>query len=161
MVNFIDYLLVELYVGNEDWPDNNWTAARERSDTGLFTFVLWDSEASFRPANINKTGIDHFPFGTYEPGEGLNGENTELAYLYRGLVENAAFRELFSERAHTHFGPGGALDAAYVQAEYEALRDDMLPMRPDFQTYIEDIWIPDREAVMIDVLRAEGLYIDE
>ena len=160
LVNFVDYLLVQLYVGNEDWPDNNWVVARERSEAGRFTFYLWDSEASFRPGNINKTGIDNFPFGRPEPGQGLKGEDCELAYLYRALVENADFRALFSERAHLHLAPGGALSKENVRAHYEALRQEMLPMRPDFQTYIGDLWIPDREDVLIDVLRAEGLYVD-
>ena len=32
--NFIDYILVNAYAAVADWPDNNWVAARERSDEG-------------------------------------------------------------------------------------------------------------------------------
>ena len=39
MVNYIDYILAESYGGNWDWPNNNWYAASERSDEGLFRFL--------------------------------------------------------------------------------------------------------------------------
>ncbi|HIA48287.1 MAG TPA: hypothetical protein EYN96_10060, partial [Candidatus Hydrogenedentes bacterium] len=76
---FIDYLLVQLYSGNDDWPNNNWTAARERVVGAKFKFFVWDAEATYLSANINRNGIDHFPFWNptwQSQGAGLKGEFT-------------------------------------------------------------------------------------
>ena len=41
---FIDYLILQIYSANFDWPNNNYTVHRERSDTGKFRFTVWDAE---------------------------------------------------------------------------------------------------------------------
>lgn len=38
---YINYMAVELYIGNTDWPQNNMKAFRDRND-GKFRFVLFD-----------------------------------------------------------------------------------------------------------------------
>ena len=81
-----------------------------------------------------------------------------MGTLYRGLVVNSDFRATFSQRAHQHFDPGGALSEANVMARYVELRDEMLAVRPAFITYIEDTFISAREAIVISALTAEGLY---
>jgi hypothetical protein len=45
--SFIDYLLLNIYVGTRDWPHNNWRAARERVDGAQWRFYVWDAEWSF------------------------------------------------------------------------------------------------------------------
>jgi len=40
---FIDYNLLNLYLVNTDWSDNNWRVARNR-DNGKFQFFVWDAE---------------------------------------------------------------------------------------------------------------------
>jgi len=37
---FADYLILQLWSGNWDWPQNNWAAARERSDEGIWQKAL-------------------------------------------------------------------------------------------------------------------------
>jgi len=41
---FIDYNLLNLYVVNTDWKDNNWWAARNAKTNGKFQFFVWDAE---------------------------------------------------------------------------------------------------------------------
>ncbi|MGI9428086.1 MAG: chitobiase/beta-hexosaminidase C-terminal domain-containing protein, partial [Bythopirellula sp.] len=45
--NYIDYMLVNLYGGNVDWPHRNWFASRQRGpeSTG-FKFHIWDMESA-------------------------------------------------------------------------------------------------------------------
>ncbi|MCK4565625.1 MAG: CotH kinase family protein, partial [Verrucomicrobia bacterium] len=39
---FADYLLMNFYGGNNDWPHNNWYVMRHRPSNAPFTFVAWD-----------------------------------------------------------------------------------------------------------------------
>jgi len=50
--NFIDYSLLNLYLVNADWSDNNWWAARDR-ENGKFQFFAWDSEIVLNMAGIS------------------------------------------------------------------------------------------------------------
>lgn len=167
IANFIDYLMNELYTGNDDWPNRNWIAARERVVGGKFRYYVWDSEGSFGGStfgadNSGTTGLNNYPFWGGNQGigggGGLKNEDTPLGTLYRALVANAGFRAQFAARAQALLGPGGPLDTVNVTARYEALRDEMVQVRPGFDTYIEDTWIPIREAVVIGALTTEGLY---
>lgn len=44
---FTDYIIINAWLQNYDWPRHNWYASRERSGTGLWRFFLWDVEYSF------------------------------------------------------------------------------------------------------------------
>lgn len=44
--NLIDYLILNFYVGNTDWPGRNWWAGRDRNDGDGFKFYPWDTETS-------------------------------------------------------------------------------------------------------------------
>ena len=41
---FIDYNLLNLYIVNTDWKENNWWAARNAKQNGKFQFFAWDAE---------------------------------------------------------------------------------------------------------------------
>lgn len=41
---FIDYNLLNLYLVNTDWKENNWWAARNAKQNGKFQFFAWDAE---------------------------------------------------------------------------------------------------------------------
>lgn len=94
--NLIDYMIVNLYGGNSDWPHKNYWVGRERgpNSTG-FKFFMWDSEWSLgiqSDVNSNQTGV-------------ANG----VAQPYGLLRANAEFRLRFADRLHEHFFNGGAL----------------------------------------------------
>ena len=153
---FIDYLILQLYVGNFDWPDNNWITAREQDGNEEFTMFVYDTENSYETEWLNWTGLDHFPF---DFGLGLNGQEVPLAQLYRSLKENAQFRALFSERVQEHLvADGGALTYDNLYARFEELRIAMQEVIPDMDTTIRDVWFPQRSAILLEKLEAEGLY---
>lgn len=160
---FIDYLLIQLFAGNDDWPNNNWAAAHERVPGGKWRFLVWDAEATFLSANLNKTGLNYFPFWQWNPagGAGLKGENAPIPALYRALAASSTFRSAFQTRAQMHFGTGGALDVPNVTSRYNDLKAAMtavMPVGETFNDYIGTDWIPNREAVVVTDLQAEGLY---
>ncbi len=94
VTNLIDYMIVNLYVGNDDWPRHNWYATHRRSADGRFRFHSWDAEHVLKSTSINQTGVNY----ANSPTE-----------LYALLRQNAEFRLLFADRLHQHFFNGGPL----------------------------------------------------
>lgn len=96
--NYIDYLIVNFYGGNTDWPGRNYYAGRRRGpeSTG-FEFYAWDTEKILN----------------HGEGSDLNTNQTNVtdgaALMYRYLRSNPEFRLRFADRVQKHFSPGGAL----------------------------------------------------
>lgn len=91
--SFIDYMLINLYAVNTDWPGHNWTAARRRVPGAGFEFFSWDAEWTFSDNNGNLTGVN-----SGSPG-----------ILYSQLRAHPEFRQLFGDHVQRHFFNGGAL----------------------------------------------------
>lgn len=52
--NYIDYMLINYYLGNLDWDKNNWTAVRNRiSNENGFRFICWDAETTMASISTN------------------------------------------------------------------------------------------------------------
>ncbi len=156
---FIDYLLVELYSANWDWPGNNWTVAAERSDKGKFRYLVWDIEGAMQEEYLDDVGFNKFP--SYGGNSGLNGENTPMANIYRALRAHADFDQLFSDRLHKHFNNGGAMTKGNILARFNELKDEMSAVLPSMYTYIPVTWIPQREAILLDACADEDLFLLE
>jgi hypothetical protein len=114
IVNFVDYLLFNIYGATWDWPNNNWTAARERRPGARFRFYVWDAEGAFGASS------NDYAFNTIR--EDLEGRTDEISRLYQALAVNEDFRRLFSSRVATHFGGGGALTDSNVMNRMEEMR---------------------------------------
>ncbi len=91
---FIDYLIANLYSGNDDWPFHNWYAFRKREASGRFRFVSWDAEHTLKDVNYSALGMNH----PNSPGQ-----------LFAFLRNNAEFRLLFADHVQRHFFEGGIL----------------------------------------------------
>ena len=102
--NLIDYMIVNLYMGNSDWPSHNWYAARDRrpESTG-YKFFMWDAEWTLGlNSDVNANRVD---------------VNIGPALAYSRLRASSEFRMRFADRMQKHFFDGGALyvDAANPQ----------------------------------------------
>ena len=92
--NFADYLVVQQFVGNWDWPQNNWYASRQRVPDGKWYFHVWDAEGAF-------TG------GTGEDRVNITSDVVGPARLYSYLKEVPEFQSLMADRIQFHlFGQG-------------------------------------------------------
>jgi len=89
-----DYMLANIYSGNDDWPRHNWYATRRRAAGELFRFHSWDAEHVLKDATINVVGA----IVSNSPAE-----------LFSLLRQNAEFRLLCADRAQRHFSQGGPL----------------------------------------------------
>jgi len=170
--NLADYILLNHYVINTDWPHKNWYATRKREPGAGFKFYCWDAEYSLGRGS-----------GDFQ-GSRLDIDNPNTpAFLYNAARQNAEFRVLFGDRVHKHLFNGGALQPDRTTARYRTLAraveggirgeevrwGDFLtnPGVVEF-TYggtwvpvkngILNSWLPGRHAVALDQIRGAGLY---
>lgn len=90
--NFIDYYIVEIFVGNWDWPGNNMRCWQYGD--GPWRWIFFDGDASLMG------GLDFFTLAAvYEPPTTwLNYPEAKL--LFGKLLQNDQFKEAFSHRAY-------------------------------------------------------------
>jgi len=100
--NLIDYMILHISSGAEDWPDHNWWGARRRGpeSTG-FKFFVWDQEISndslIRQYTLFQTRFED-PAGSPSP-----------SFLYGKLRDNPSFRDAFGDRVQALLWNGGTL----------------------------------------------------
>jgi hypothetical protein len=101
LTEFIDYTLLHVFVGHQDWGFNkNWYAIRRRVDgpEGRFQYFPWDGENVLLDENINRLKSGGSDWGGF-PSD-----------LHTRLMANAEYRRAFAERVRLHLlTPGGAL----------------------------------------------------
>ena len=178
--NYIDYLILNFYLGNADWPGRNHWYGRDRDGEQGFQFYPWDSETAIglnSPLNTNRLGV-----------------SGAVARPYSALRTNAEFRLRFGDRVHRHFFVGGAF---YVDPEaprwnperpesnqparrFSALADDvesaiaaesarwgdqlnstLFTRERHWQPERDDLlanYFPRRSAIVLEQFRAAGLY---
>ena len=161
---FVDFLILEIYIGNFDWPGNNWDVHRERSDDGIFRFSVWDAEGLAETwavgNNFEWTAFEEFP--TWSSTPGLNHMTDPVSRLYRALKANAGFRQLFADRVHKHFRNEGILTESHLLArwwEVFAEVSDVLPETSQYPVrFVPDQFIPNREEHVLEAFAQNGLY---
>jgi len=109
--NLIDFMQLNMYIGNEDWDHNNWIAARNRvtNDAG-FRFFSWDAETSMVDVNYNNTNEN-------------NAGNPSA--IYNKLSSNNDFKILFADHVQKNFFNGGPLTPEAAIARYTNLADEI------------------------------------
>ena len=119
--NFIDYLLLNFYMGNWDWGKNNWYGARNRvnPDKG-FQFFSWDAESCFF------SGIDY----NLITGAGVFENSPFWKMLYgtsgnSGLFRNENFKQVLADRVRKHFFNEGVLTPQKTAGLYKELSDEI------------------------------------
>ncbi len=163
--NYVDYLMVNFFMGNNDWPHRNWYADRLRGpESQGFVFHMWDAETTMRmnsDLNVNRLGV-----------------SDNAAAPYAGLKASLEFRTLFSDRVHRAFFNGGPLSIAANVARYQEILGgldeaivaesarwgDMHRSTPytkaDWVTESNSVisYLNSRDAIFLNQLRSAGLY---
>lgn len=104
--NLIDYMILNHAIGNHDWDEKNWYAARRRERGAGFMFFSWDAEHALEV-------VDRDVIATRNPNK--------PTFLFHQLRANADFRMRFADRVHRHLTGGGALTPAQNDARFRAL----------------------------------------
>lgn len=108
--SFADYMLINFFVGNDDWIDNNVFAIRNRATSSPFRFYCWDAEESFLFLSSDRT---------------TSFISDTCAEIHQALRGNAEYRLLFADRAQKHLFQGGALSLAETVPAMEALAETL------------------------------------
>ncbi|MEM7367082.1 MAG: CotH kinase family protein [Bacteroidota bacterium] len=177
MQNLMDYMILNFYIGNQDWDHHNWAAVRNRlHPTAGFQFLPWDSERSF--IGLNDRVVE-------EHNEG------RPSYLYTQFRNNLYFRRQFAERVRALLKPGGLLSPDSVargwrirseeirlaliaeSARWGDYRRDVHPYRQgDYELYRPDVhweqeqerlfssYFPQRSEIVFRQLKEIGLADD-
>ena len=111
--HLIDYMILNFYAGNSDWPHHNWNAVRLREEGAGYLFYSWDAERTLESVNANVVGATH----TSGP-----------AYLHTALCANAEYRLRFADRIHRSLFNGGPLTPARAAASFDALAATAEPL---------------------------------
>jgi hypothetical protein len=110
VVNYIDYMLINYYVGNKDWDGNNFFAARNRVEPGNgFQYFCWDAETCLTDVSFNLVKI----------------VDKTLTTMFSNLSSNATFKRLVNERIGRLFFNGGVLTPEHTAALYQSLADQI------------------------------------
>jgi hypothetical protein len=164
--NLIDYMMVNIFAGNYDWPDQNWYAGRLRQAGAGFRFFSWDAELTLDAIKGNRVAVSAFdsPASVYD---NLRRENEE-------------FRVAFGDHVHRHLLNGGALtpnaniarwmkraaeiDRAVVgESARWGDRAREVPYTRDIEWLVEQRWLtlayfPARTRIVLEQFRDHDLY---
>jgi len=98
---FSDYIILNLYGGNNDWADNNWYATSRTHPPTPLRYFVWDGEQIFNEGArlyLGKTGEHHV-----------------IRPLFLALMEIPEFQILFADRVYRNlFNDGPLTDAASI-----------------------------------------------
>ncbi|MDB4106685.1 CotH kinase family protein [bacterium] len=93
--SFVDYLILNFWGANVDWPHNNWYAVRHRPTNGPFRFISWD--------------VENFIFTTNATGQLNTAINNSPGVIWSRLRLNEEFMIYFADRVHKHCFNNGVL----------------------------------------------------
>jgi len=172
MKNYVDYMLMNFFIGNADWPGHNFYMGRI-NDTS--------------PSQLDSTGFKSFPWDSEMavglqwlrgPDANVTGAAGGIATPYQYLRSNAEFQTLFADEARQFLFNGGALTDAVAQARYQAMVDEVRAAVvlesarwgdvmgglctpgnwADEANYVINTWLVSRAETLISQLRSAGLY---
>ena len=111
---FTNYMATELYLGNDDWPNNNVKAYRSQND-GRFRFILFDLDQPFNAWGHSISSLDGGEFS------GLS-----MVRLFKNLLQHDGYRRKFIDTFCII--AGSVFEKARALAIVDELADAMRPM---------------------------------
>lgn len=138
---YINYMAVELYVGNWDWPQNNVKGYRDVND-GKFRFVLFDLDGAFNTDTPFNTffgkeyyGFDRLYGYDYSQDISINGTNRyqeiKFVTIFKNMLKNEEFKKKFVDTycltAGSVFEPNRVREIVENMASYLATGNYVSP----------------------------------
>lgn len=102
---FIDYMILNFYLGNFDWAHQNYYAARNRVLQTGFRFYTWDAEHVMRYSDVNFNNVH----------KNDKGGPTEI---HSFLKQNAEYRMMFADAVYKHFFNDGILTPSSLEESF-------------------------------------------
>ena len=110
---FTNYMAAELFLGNDDWPNNNVKAYRSRQD-GRFRFILFDLDQPFNAWGHTISSLDDF-------------NNVKMVRLFKNLLKHNEYRKKFIDTICIL--AGSVFEKERAIAIVDELADAMRPMQ--------------------------------
>ena len=171
--SLIDYMILHILIGADDWPYHNWWAARRRGDQSEgFRFFAWDQEISNNSLLKSQTAAGVRYELVSDPGT--------PAALYSQARANANFRLHFADRVQLHLFNDGALGAVANDARWRARTTEIdqaivaesarwgdaqraVPYKREIEWLAHEAWMhtnfwPNLPPVALQRFRNVGLY---
>ncbi|MBR5481288.1 MAG: CotH kinase family protein [Bacteroidaceae bacterium] len=96
-----NYMAVQLYLGNNDWPQNNLKCWRPIMENGKFRFIMFDLDFGFYNNNPFPafTSRQWYTFCQLfdVPGVSHHTREVEIVPIFMNLLKNADFRRRFTD----------------------------------------------------------------
>jgi hypothetical protein len=112
---FTNYMAVQLFLANDDWPNNNVKGYRSRHD-GRFRFILFDLDTAFGQLSSTKN-----PFSRLD-----NHTGTKFVRLFLNLLGHSEYRKKFTDAFC--LVAGSVFDKTRVAAIIDELADRIRPV---------------------------------
>jgi len=111
--SLIDYMILHIASGGDDWPNHNWWAARRRGpESDGFRFFSWDQEITNNSLDRTRNSWGNILY------EEVAANNTP-AKLYDRLRLNPSFQVRFGDRVHALLFNGGLLSPESNRARWD------------------------------------------
>lgn len=94
--NFTDYVLLNVWADNRDWPQNNVRMWRAKASSGRWRWIPFGSEASLGFPNWSNVNNDTIEFIETD-------EDSQLPLILRRLMESDQYKTYFAQRASDVF----------------------------------------------------------
>jgi hypothetical protein len=166
---YINYMLLNQFGGNNDWVSHNWYAGRMRgADSTGFKAYSWDAEWTVdMRSGLNENTVNDTTTSNY------------LIKPYSYLKNNAEFQMRYADHVHRHMFNGGVLTPESTGALYQGLADFVeqsikgeaarwgdVVTEPGYdlddwtneRDYILNTYMPQRTGIVLQQLKNAGLY---
>ncbi len=94
--SLLDYFVVQIFIGNRDWPQNNIKRWKVKGEGGKWRWIFYDLDGGFQQDNYG-----HINF-YFEPEELHVDKHFEAYKFMRSLLQNESFRDLFRAKVIHH-----------------------------------------------------------
>ncbi len=159
---YCNYMAVEFYLGNTDWPQNNVKAWRPRSEDGKFRYILFDLDYSFASFNTFLAFEGH-RISTFSElfGEDRDRitQEIEAVTIFVNMLKNEKFRKHFIDAFCLVAG------SVFEPSRCEKLIDEMLTRVYPMQILKEEVYgknispVEEANEVLTQLKsRASGMY---
>lgn len=171
--NYIDYLIINVWAGNDDWPHHNFWVGRDRNPltTEGFQFFLWDFDG------VMGNTREWSPLDTWTFNQNFSG----VGQAHNYLKSNAEYQLDFADRVHKYFFNEGLLTPEKLIARYQVITDQVeevlvaesarwgdmhsaTPLTPAEweveRDWLLETYLPQRSSIVMEEMRFYGFYPD-
>ena len=101
MDNYLDYIILQMFLGNTDWPGNNIKYWRPQRPDGKWRWIIFDTDFGF--GYSGSPSFDMLTFSTKTGGTAWPNPDWST-YLIRTLLTNETFKTEFINRFTMYLG---------------------------------------------------------